>query len=159
MHRVFDLSYQLLNKALALHQEPKIQGLGVDVTEVERLRRPKGKRLASSFLTPMEMDYCSALTDPSQGWTVLWAAREAVYKATSGFLEIFPLSWRLSFSADGHWIPVPKKENDQWRDFNTRYQVCVDVTMDPEYAIAMALVLARGNPDRGIPPKGVGNTI
>lgn len=61
----------------------KIQGLGVDIIEVKRIRNlaRKNKRFLSRIFTPGEINYCRKKINPWQHLAVRFAAKEAVWKA------------------------------------------------------------------------------
>lgn len=59
-------------------------GLGVDLIEIERIRRVRerhGARFLEKVFTDQELDYCLAKTDPAPSLAARWAAKEAAAKA------------------------------------------------------------------------------
>lgn len=71
----------------------RIVGIGVDLVEVDRVRRLLQRR--SSFrdrvFTPDEVAYCESKATPAECYAARWAAREACIKALGG---IRGLRWR-----------------------------------------------------------------
>jgi holo-[acyl-carrier protein] synthase len=63
---------------------PLIEGLGVDIVEVARIRRTLtrfGQRFLRRVFTPGEQDYCNRKAHPEQSLAARFAAKEAVLKA------------------------------------------------------------------------------
>jgi len=61
-----------------------IVGIGVDIVEVERMRRAVeryGGRFVSKVFTPAEADYCRRAPHPEQRFATRFAAKEAALKA------------------------------------------------------------------------------
>lgn len=61
-----------------------ILGLGVDILEIERVRRviaEQGDAFLRRVFTDLEVSYCSAKADPAQHYAARFAAKEAVSKA------------------------------------------------------------------------------
>lgn len=61
-----------------------IRGVGVDIIEVERIRRAVerfGERFLHRILRPAEIAYCRAFQDPAPHLAARFAAKEAVSKA------------------------------------------------------------------------------
>ena len=59
-------------------------GLGVDLIEIERIRRVRerhGSRFLEKVFTDEELDYCLAKADPAPSLAARWAAKEAAAKA------------------------------------------------------------------------------
>ncbi|HXF94479.1 MAG TPA: holo-ACP synthase [Gemmatimonadales bacterium] len=72
-------------------------GVGVDLVEVERVRRmlvEKGAHVFDRLLTPAEAAYCRSRADPSEHVAVRLAAKEAVYKALQGTDAARGIGWR-----------------------------------------------------------------
>lgn len=72
-------------------------GVGVDLVEVERVRRmlaEKGRHVFDRLLTPDEAAYCRSRPDPTEHVAVRLAAKEAVYKALQGSEEARGIGWR-----------------------------------------------------------------
>lgn len=93
-----------ISDALELATAPgrRLLGLGVDVVHVERFRANR-ERWGTAFLrrsfTETEVEYCSGKRDPDQGFSGVFAAKEAVFKALR-------LEWTDSFS--WKWIEVSR---------------------------------------------------
>jgi len=61
-----------------------ILGIGVDIVEVERIRRAverHGERFVGRIFTPAEVRYCRRAAHPEQRFATRFAAKEAVLKA------------------------------------------------------------------------------
>jgi len=72
-------------------------GVGVDLVEVERVRRmiaEKGAHVFDRLLTPAEAAYCRSRPDPAEHVAVRLAAKEAVYKALQGSNAARGIGWR-----------------------------------------------------------------
>jgi phosphopantetheinyl transferase (holo-ACP synthase) len=120
-----------------------LRGLGMDLVDVSRLRGEKGRSLAAGFLSDREWVVCHALPDPSQGWGMLWAARESAYKATSGFMERYPLLWRFAPLQDGWWEAGPSKKDEGWEAFDRKYRTRVKTVSSETHALAVTVVTLR----------------
>jgi holo-[acyl-carrier protein] synthase len=74
-----------------------VLGVGVDLVEVERVRRmlaEKGSHVFDRLLTPGEAAYCRSKADPAESVAVRLAAKEAVYKALQGSPDARGIGWR-----------------------------------------------------------------
>ncbi len=72
-------------------------GVGVDLVEVERVRRmiaEKGAHVFDRLLTAAEAVYCRSRPDPAEHVAVRLAAKEAVYKALQGSSAARGIGWR-----------------------------------------------------------------
>ena len=72
-------------------------GVGVDLVEVERVRRmiaEKGAHVFDRLLTTAEAVYCRSRPDPAEHVAVRLAAKEAVYKALQGSDAARGIGWR-----------------------------------------------------------------
>jgi len=71
-----------------------VRGLGIDVVEVERLRRALARRprLADRLFTDAERAYAGRAADPGPSLAARFAAKEAVAKALG--VGIGAVSWR-----------------------------------------------------------------
>ena len=61
-----------------------IVGIGVDVLEIDRLRKTlarRGDHFVRRVFTPAEREYCEARHDPAPHYAVRFAAKEAAFKA------------------------------------------------------------------------------
>jgi holo-[acyl-carrier protein] synthase len=82
-------------------------GVGVDLVEVDRVRRmltEKGSHVFDRLLTPAEAEYCRGCADPAEHVAVRLAAKEAVYKALQGSEEARGIGWQdiaVSRAPDG----------------------------------------------------------
>jgi holo-[acyl-carrier protein] synthase len=74
-----------------------VAGVGVDLVEIERVRRmiaEKGAHVFDRLLTPEEARYCRSRRDPSESVAARLAAKEAVYKALQGSPAARGIGWR-----------------------------------------------------------------
>ena len=64
----------------------EIVGLGVDLVDVERVRRlmERRKTFTTRVFTPQEIEYCERQANPAEYYAARWAAREACRKALGG---------------------------------------------------------------------------
>ena len=64
----------------------EISGIGVDLVDVDRVRRLMSRRttFAARVFTPQEIEYCERQADPAESYAARWAAREACRKALGG---------------------------------------------------------------------------
>ena len=71
----------------------RIVGIGVDVVEVDRVRRLLGRRgsFRHRVFTPAEIAYCDSKATPAECYAARWAAREACIKSLGG---VRGLRWR-----------------------------------------------------------------
>lgn len=71
----------------------EIIGVGVDLVEVERVRRMLRRHptFARRVFTPAEIAYCQGQGDPAESYAARWAAREACRKALGGIRD---MRWR-----------------------------------------------------------------
>ncbi len=67
-----------------------VVGIGVDLVDVERVRRLLTRRstFAERVFTPDEIAYCSRQASPAECFAARWAAREACRKALGGVREM-----------------------------------------------------------------------
>src|SRR3989449_4637453 len=63
-----------------------IVGIGVDLVDVERVKRLLSRRLTfvERVFTPQEIAYCERQASPAECFAARWAAREACRKALGG---------------------------------------------------------------------------
>jgi holo-[acyl-carrier protein] synthase len=64
----------------------RIVGIGVDVVEIERVRRLLQTRpsFRERVFTPAEVAYCEGKAAPAESYAARWAAREAARKSLGG---------------------------------------------------------------------------
>jgi holo-[acyl-carrier protein] synthase len=64
----------------------RIVGIGVDVVEVDRVRRllERRPRFRERVFTPAEVAYCEGKASPAERYAARWAARESCIKALGG---------------------------------------------------------------------------
>lgn len=61
-----------------------ILGTGVDITEIERIRKlteKQGDRFVRRVFTPAEQQFCCKYRDPAPHYAARFAAKEALFKA------------------------------------------------------------------------------
>jgi holo-[acyl-carrier protein] synthase len=74
-----------------------VAGVGVDLVEIERVRRmlaEKGAHVFDRLLTSDEARYCRSRSDPAESVAARLAAKEAVYKALQGSPAARGIGWR-----------------------------------------------------------------
>jgi holo-[acyl-carrier protein] synthase len=64
----------------------RVVGIGVDVVEVDRVRRllERRPRFRERVFTPAEVAYCEGKARPEERYAARWAARESCIKALGG---------------------------------------------------------------------------
>ena len=64
----------------------RIVGIGVDVVEVDRVRKllERRPRFRERVFTPAEVEYCEGKASPAERYAARWAARESCIKALGG---------------------------------------------------------------------------
>src|SRR2546426_6463999 len=67
-----------------------IVGIGVDLVDVERVKRllSRRKTFVDRVFTSEEIDYCERQASPAECYAARWAAREACRKALGGIREM-----------------------------------------------------------------------
>ncbi len=118
-------------------------GLGADIVEIKRFTGKKGASLARSFLTRQEWGFCLKKDASPEWWAALWSAREAVYKATSGLINILPLSWEMEPLPGRRWRATPRKYGMEWREFVKDHLLEVAMVTCESHAVAVAVVTNR----------------
>jgi len=68
----------------------EIVGIGVDLVDVERVRRmmDRHRTFVDRVFTPEEISYCQSQASPAECFAARWAAREACRKALGGVHEM-----------------------------------------------------------------------
>jgi holo-[acyl-carrier protein] synthase len=68
----------------------RIVGIGVDVVEVDRVRRllQRHPRFRERVFTPHEVAYCEGKANPAERYAARWAARESCIKALGGIRRL-----------------------------------------------------------------------
>lgn len=82
----------------------RISGIGIDIVEISKfrdLKRSKNKRFFANIYNDSELDYCFSYKDPAPHLAGIFAAKEAVKKASG----IFSLSLKE--------IEINRKETGQ----------------------------------------------
>lgn len=78
-----------------MHQQ-KIQGIGIDIIEVERIKRLSlkwGSRFENRVYTPRELDYCGSTPTRYGRLAARFAAKEATLKALGTGLTV-GMNWQ-----------------------------------------------------------------
>jgi holo-[acyl-carrier protein] synthase len=87
-----------------------IVGIGIDLVEVERMRRlldRKGERALARLFTDAEQGYAATHPEPSRQLAARVAAKEAAFKALSGNDLARAIGWReLEVVSRHHQTPV-----------------------------------------------------
>jgi holo-[acyl-carrier protein] synthase len=67
-----------------------ILGIGVDLVDVERVKRILARRTTfrERVFTPAEIAYCERQANPAESYAARWAAREACRKALGGIRDM-----------------------------------------------------------------------
>lgn len=125
-------------------------GLGVDIIEVERIRRAleRHKRFMTTIYTPSEIEYCLKSKLPHRHFALRFAAKEAVFKALGTGLNGF--QWKM--------VEIVNRRNGcpsvLLHDAVLRYAqdsgvegIKVSLSLSRENAIAVAMVVRKD--DRG----------
>lgn len=126
-----------------------ILGLGVDLVEVVRFERAlsrHGEAFLEEFLGPAEVDWCRHSRDPHLSCSILFAAKEAFFKAL-GTGRSGPLRWQdLRVRLDGRGGGMIEATGEAGRRLEARNirraRVCV--SMRRAAGLALALVLLEG---------------
>lgn len=106
-----------------------IIGLGIDIVEVERIKRAmENPRFLERILTPAEREYCRNATQVAGRW----AAKEAVYKAVG-----LPLQFQhIEVLPDEIGVPFVRIQSP---DFDLkRLRLKVSISHERKHAVAVA---------------------
>lgn len=113
---------------------------GVDIVEIGRVQKSIehiGEKFLETIYTEKEIQYCeSHRVNKFQHYAARFAAKEALYKALSRFMDKDELNWKqfeIQNLSDGR--PVVNIENEKI--------ISIDLTMShcKEYAVAQVVVL------------------
>jgi len=108
-----------------------ILGLGVDLVEVDRIRRAmENPRFAERVLTAAELTQMQSATDPASYLASRWAAKEAIKKA-------FPVleSWRQA-----QVLQKPGSAPEVWVDGLPQDEVMlVSLSHEQNHCVAVAI--------------------
>ena len=118
---------------------PAIAGIGIDITEVARIRKIFGKHPASlkRFFTPEETRYCLKSRNKYERIAARFAAKEAVIKALD--MTSLPLK-AISVTKAETGRPCVVLSGARFK--NTR--IMLSLTHTADYACAVAIVLRKG---------------
>ncbi len=111
-----------------------IQGIGVDIIEIERIQdsiEKHGDHFLNRIFTPLEISYCLSHARPETHFAGRFAAKEAISKALgSGFGK--ELSWKdLEILSDEKGKPIVHYQD---------YLIHLSISHCRTYAVAMAIV-------------------
>lgn len=113
---------------------------GIDIVEINRIQKSIehiGEKFLDTIYTEEERKYCeSHKNNKFQHYAVRFAAKEALFKALSRFMDKDELTWKkfeIKNSSDGR--PIVNIENENI--------ISIDLTMShcKEYAVANVVVL------------------
>jgi len=82
-NRITQILQDFRDPARAVGRKMKIQGLGVDIIEIKRIKKiaKKNKGFLTRVFTDEEISYCQKKKNPWQHLAVRFAAKEAIWKA------------------------------------------------------------------------------
>ncbi|MEV4640427.1 4'-phosphopantetheinyl transferase superfamily protein [Actinoplanes sp. NPDC049548] len=109
-------------------------GVGVDVEEVARWRRP-----APGLFTEAEHAHCRQLARPAESYAGRWCAKEAVLKALSPFLAVSPRDIEIRPGPGG--MPEPHLISAAGAGWTGRLRVSIAHTSTVAVAVAIAVPL------------------
>ena len=126
--------------------------IGIDVVEIQRFRAfppSKHPRFYSRVFTEYEFQYCFNYSDPFPHFAGIFAAKEAIFKATN---KLLPLSLpQISILHDKRGRPVvwPEKNKilpqigNKWLNNNQNLEVQVSISHSSNLALAWALTFSK----------------
>ncbi len=122
-----------------------IVGIGVDITEIARLRtamqRHKGG-FARRVFTPAEQQYCDAHADPAPHYAARFAAKEALFKAIgTGWAK--GVKWadaEIQRAADGAPLLVLRGEAGERAKAMGANRIHVSLSHSDDNAIAFVIL-------------------
>lgn len=119
---------------------------GTDIIEISRIKKDI-ENLSESFLdriyTENEIEYCESKNQQKyQHYAVRFAAKEAVFKAISEFLDNkYSISWKeIQISNNSQGKPIVKLEGQQFENLES-----IDLSLShcKEYATANVVIVWR----------------
>jgi len=121
-----------------------IQGIGVDIIKIERIKRAierSGKGFINRVFTQREQNYCLSMKNMFQHFAVRFAAKEAVLKALG--LKWNSISWTsIEVITDDDGAPEVIL-HDRIRDMVTS-KILISLSHFEEYAIAFVILEGKG---------------
>lgn len=113
----------------------EIKGCGIDIVEIERIKRvvSKNKRFLSRVFTVEEIAYCRRRKNRWEHFAVRFAAKEAVLKALEN-PKVSLKSIAIKNKRNGKPQVVLKRKN-----FSLKEQILISLSHTHNYAIAQAL--------------------
>jgi holo-[acyl-carrier protein] synthase len=114
-------------------------GIGVDIERISRFPevRMENERLLSSFMTPLEMDYCFSKESPRPHIAARFAGKEAIIKALGG-MAIRGISFRdIEITNDEYGVPSVTIKNGG--KLNIRVEISMSHSRDFAVAFAVAI--------------------
>lgn len=125
-----------------------IGGLGIDIVEIERIKRAleRHPRLLQKIFTPQEEAYCLAKPRPEVSLAARWAAKEAVFKVLG--LRRGELRWReievLNNNLGAPEVKLHGRMAELARSLGIK-EIVLSLSHSREYAVAVAMGVAPGN--------------
>ena len=119
-----------------------VQGVGVDIVEVSRIRKSfetYGKLFSEKIFTRQEIAYCSEKPNPYQHYAARFAAKEAFSKATgNGWDSDF--SWQeVEVINERSGRPVLRLSGSSLKNFG-RKKIFLSLSHSGEYVVAVVVV-------------------
>ena len=109
--------------------------VGVDIEDIERFEN-KDKTFLERILTPAEIEYCTTKAKPAQHIAARFCAKEAVFKALSGFGEKGIEFNKIEvYHDDG--VPYIRFLSD----LSQKYQAKISLAHDKTKAIAYVIII------------------
>ena len=118
---------------------PSGLGIGVDIERISRFPDVRGEneRFLTSFMTPMEIEYCFSKASPRPHIAARFAGKEATIKALGG-IAIRDISFRdIEISNDEYGTPSVTIKNGG--KLNIRVEISMSHSRD--FAIAFAVAV------------------
>lgn len=113
--------------------DPEICGIGVDILELERVRKiPDLRRFAEYFLNHSELKELARQTDPVRFVASRFSAKEAVIKAFPGFLRPHEFEIRKNgVKPVVHFITAA----------GARYKAAISISHSTHYVVGYAAIM------------------
>ena len=121
-------------------------GLGVDMVEVERIKKALdrwGERFLRRVFTSQERSYCMRKAFPEQSLAARFAAKEAVFKAMGRGLSV-GIRWTdVEIVNDKSGKPEVRLEKKITRRIDNK-RILLSISHTKEFAIAQAILVDQG---------------
>lgn len=119
-----------------------IFGVGIDIIEVERIRKAYhklGARFVNGVYTEREIEFCMKHKDPSERLAARWAAKEAVLKALgTGYSR--GVKWTEVEIIDNELSRPTIKVSGRVAEFMGEMKAHISISHLKEYATAIAVI-------------------